>query len=85
MRREFEPSAMSGQFKFGDPIPKDTIVKQSSPKDFYIEYRDYLILDSGNWYGFRHVDYDGPGDSRYGHSQSLQEAKQLIDEQIESA
>lgn len=76
---------MTVHFQFGEPIPKDTIVQQKHPKDFTIRYRNYLITNSGDWFGFRHEDYDGPGDSRYGHGNTLKHAKQLIDEQIESA
>lgn len=66
-------------------VAKDTLVQQTSPKDFGSQYRNYLISDHGNWFGFRHKDFDGLGDNRYGHAGTLKEAKELIDEQIESA
>jgi len=63
-----------------EPIAKDTLVQQKHPSDFKWRYRSYLIANDGNWFGFRHEDYDGPGDSRYG--RTLEHAKQLIDEQV---
>lgn len=46
-------------------------------------YQDYTISYS-NFFGyeFSHKDYDGPEDSRCGHEKTLEEALDIIDEQI---
>ena len=63
-------------------IPIDAAIAQAQPSWFTIEYRGYLICNNGTHYGFRHRDFDALGDRRYGHGESLEAAKQAIDEQI---
>ena len=61
----------------------DDIVKQAQPVWFTLEYREYVLCDYGTHVGFRHRDFDGLGDRRYGHADTLKAAKQAIDDQID--
>ena len=58
-------------------------VKQAQPSWFTIEYRGYKLCNNGTHIGFRHRDFDGLGDRRYGYADTIALAKLMIDDQID--
>lgn len=69
-------------FRLGEPVSIDTLIIQRARTEFEYEYRSYLICNNGTTFGFRHKDFDGIGDNRYGHADNYAKAKEMIDDQI---
>lgn len=52
-------------------------------RGYWIDYNPPPIPVRDCDWSFSHIDFDGPGDNRYGYGPSIEDCKAQIDEQIE--